>query len=86
METSVFSLLVRNNFGVLAKISSQFSRRACNISSLTVYETRESGISHMVVTLAESEEKVRQIYGQLEKLEDVVQVSVLKHDRISNKF
>lgn len=73
-EKSVFSILVRNRFGVLTKVSTLFGQRGCNIHSLTVCPTHIDQFSHITVTLYEPEERVVQIQKQLQKLEDVQQV------------
>jgi acetolactate synthase-1/3 small subunit len=77
MQERIFSIYVQNRFGVLAKVSSLFSRRGCNIKSLTVFETSEPGISHMTIVFTEEDEKAYQIYNQLGKLEDVKRVALL---------
>ncbi|MDR1821120.1 MAG: acetolactate synthase small subunit [Oscillospiraceae bacterium] len=77
MKERIFSIIVQNRFGVLAKVSSLFSRRGCNIRSLTVFETQEPGLSRMTIVFAEEDEKALQIYHQLGKLEDVKRVALL---------
>lgn len=78
MEANVFSLLVANRFGVLTKVTTLFSRRGCNIHSLTVDITHNPEFSRITVTVLVSKEKVEQIYKQLKKLEDVRQVTLFK--------
>lgn len=78
MEPNVFSLLVANRFGVLTKVTTLFSRRGCNIHSLTVDITHNPEFSRITVTVLESKPKVEQIYKQLKKLEDVKQVTLFK--------
>lgn len=77
MEKSVFSILVKNQFGVLTKVSTLFGQRGCNIHSLTVCPTHIDQFSHITVTLYEPEERVVQIQKQLQKLEDVKQVRTI---------
>ncbi|MDR3209956.1 MAG: acetolactate synthase small subunit [Oscillospiraceae bacterium] len=77
MEKRVFLVLVQNRFGVLAKVSSIFGRRGCNIHALTVYE-EEPGLSRMTITFTCGAETTRQISNQLKKLEDVREVALLE--------
>ena len=44
-QSTVLSILVENNPGVLARVAGLFSRRGFNIDSLTVGETQDSKIS-----------------------------------------
>lgn len=67
--------LVENRFGVLARISSLFSARGYNITSLAVGETQEPTISCMTIVVnAEDERVLEQIKKQLNKLIDVITV------------
>ena len=74
-EKLVLSVLVDNESGVLQRVASLFSRRAYNISSLTVSETEDPTIE----TNTEPE-NFRQIKRQLLKLEIVEKVSELTPD------
>ena len=67
--------LVENKFGVLARVSSLFSARGYNISSLAVGETQDPAISCMTIVVNAEEERVlEQIKKQLHKLIDVITV------------
>ncbi|TVR46937.1 MAG: acetolactate synthase small subunit [Planctomycetota bacterium] len=66
------SLLVRNQPGVLTRISLVFSRRGYNIESLVVSPSRQEGFSRMTITSSGRPEVLEQIIKQLEKLIDVV--------------
>ncbi len=79
-EKLVLSVLVDNESGVLQRIASLFSRRAYNISSLTVSETEDEKFSRMTIETETEPENVRQIKAQLLKLEIVKKVSELKPD------
>lgn len=74
---SVLSLLVSNRFGVLTKVSTMFSRRGCNIHSLTVGPTQLPEYSRITVTVSEPGDKLDQIFSQLHKLEDVKEVTLV---------
>lgn len=67
--------LVENKFGVLARVSSLFSARGYNITSLAVGETHDSGISCITIVVEAHEERIlEQIKKQLYKLIDVITV------------
>lgn len=78
MKTTVLSLLVNNNSGVLSRVSGMFSRRGYNIDSLTVGVTEDPKFSRMTVAVSGDDKILSQIKNQLYKLEDVVDVTVLK--------
>ena len=76
-EKLVVSVLVDNESGVLQRVASLFSRRAYNISSLTVSETEDPKFSRMTIETNTEPENFRQIKRQLLKLEIVKKVSEL---------
>ena len=76
-EKLVLSVLVDNESGVLQRIASLFSRRAYNISSLTVSETEDEKFSRMTIETYTEPENFRQIKRQLLKLEIVEKVAEL---------
>ena len=71
------SVLVANEFGVLARVSGMFSARGYNISSLCVGETEDPTISRMTVTVHGDNNVLAQIIQQLNKLVDVIRVEDL---------
>ena len=79
-EKLVLSVLVDNESGVLQRVASLFSRRAYNISSLTVSETEDPNFSRMTIETNTEPENFRQIKRQLLKLEIVEKVSELTPD------
>ncbi len=76
-DRRVISVLLENEPGALVMVAGLFSARGCNIDSLTVAVTEEESLSRMTIISWESEEKISQIIKQLNKLVNVVQVSVL---------
>ncbi len=78
MKQTVLSLLVDNTSGVLSRVSGMFSRRGYNIDSLSVGITENPKYSRMTVAVTGDERIITQIKNQLNKLEDVVEVSELK--------
>lgn len=73
----ILSVLVENHSGVLSKISGLFSRRGYNIHSLTVGVTEDPNISRMTIVVVGDEQMLEQINKQLNKLIDVIKVTVL---------
>jgi len=68
------SVLVNNRPGVLARVSSLFSRRGFNIDSLAVSTTEDPLVSRMTIVVTGDEMVLEQIEKQLYKLIDVIKV------------
>lgn len=68
------SILVENQFGVLARVSSLFSARGYNIDSLCVGETQDPTVSRMTVVVRGDDKVLNQIEKQLKKLVEVIDV------------
>ena len=75
------SVLVKNEFGVLSRVSGLFSARGFNIESLTVAETLDPEFSRMTIVTAGNEQIIEQILKQLRKLIDIIKVSDLTGKR-----
>ena len=73
----ILSILVRNQPGVLMRVSGMFSRRGFNIDSLAVGITQNPEFSRMTVTMKADELTMVQVCKQLEKLVEVESVKVL---------
>lgn len=73
----VISLLVDNQSGVLARVSSLFCRRGFNIDSLTVSATNDPTVSRITVSVSGTEKELQQLILQTERLEVTRQVFVL---------
>lgn len=71
------SVLVKNEFGVLSRVSGLFSARGFNIESLTVAETLDPLFSRMTIVSEGNDQIIEQILKQLRKLIDVIKVSDL---------
>lgn len=78
MRKQVFSLLVDNNPGVLSRISGLFSRRGYSIDSITAGMTADPRFTRITVVSSGDELILSQIEKQVRKLEDVVDIKVLK--------
>lgn len=72
--------LVEDHPGVLARISSLFSRRRFNIISLTVGQTERKGLSRMTVTVDATSTNVEQVIKQMYKIVNVLKVSDVTKD------
>ncbi|HEY6837505.1 MAG TPA: acetolactate synthase small subunit [Geobacteraceae bacterium] len=68
------SVLVENEFGVLARVAALFSGRGFNIDSLSVAPTNDVTISRMTIVTRGDEQILEQITKQLNKLIDVIKV------------
>jgi acetolactate synthase-1/3 small subunit len=68
------SVLVENQFGVLARISGMFSARGFNIDSLTVGVTDDDEISRMTIVVKGDDRILEQVMKQLNKLINVIKV------------
>ncbi len=87
MDRHILSVFVRNQYGVLARISSMFRRRGFNIDTLTVGATEDSNYSRMTVTFNGDDSVKNQIIRQLGKMPDVVSISELhRGDSVSREL
>lgn len=77
MNQYIITALVSNHSGVLTRISGLFSRRGYNIDSLSVCATENAEYSRMTIVSVCDEATIQQITRQLDKLIDVIKVSLL---------
>ncbi|HHU48814.1 MAG: acetolactate synthase small subunit [Caldicoprobacterales bacterium] len=82
----VLGVLVDNHPGVLSKVSGLFSRRGFNIDSLAVGETENPEVSRITIVVDGDEYIVDQLTKQLNKLINVIKVSVIGEDSISREL
>ena len=75
---TVYSLLVDNNPGVLSRISGLFSRRGYSIDSITAGVTADPRFTRITIVASGDELILSQIEKQVRKLEDVIEIKVLK--------
>ncbi len=78
MERYTVAVLVRNQFGVLNRVTSMFRRRQFNINSLTVSETESPALSRITVQFEGEAGVKQQLINQLYKLPDVCSVQEYK--------
>jgi acetolactate synthase-1/3 small subunit len=74
---SPISVLVRNERGVLSRVSGLFARRGFNIYSLAVGETDDPTVSRISVVVAGEPPVIDQVVKQLRRLVSVIKVSDL---------
>ncbi len=80
MERYKVAVLVRNQFGVLNRVTSMFRRRQFNISALTVSETESNEYSRITVIFDGDELNKQQLINQLYKLPDVCSIKELDNE------
>jgi acetolactate synthase-1/3 small subunit len=74
------SVLVENQFGVLARVAGMFSGRGFNIDSLNVAPTHDPALSRITVVLKGDEAALDLAIKQLRKLVNVVEAVDFKGD------
>ena len=72
--THTLSVLVEDRPGVLARVSSLFSRRGFNIESLAVGPTELKGISRMHIMVSVEDVPLEQVTKQHNKLVNVIKI------------
>ena len=70
--------LVEHKPGVLYEVSNMFRRRGFNIESISVGVTEQKDLARMTITVNGDERTIEQVVKQLNKLINVVKVSILE--------
>lgn len=70
-----FSIITKDQPGVLVRIALVFARRGYNIESLAVSPSARAGFSRMTITSRGASDNIEQIKRQLTKLIDVVYIT-----------
>ena len=86
MSKFVISVYVDNQIGVLARVTSLFTRRGFNIDSLTVGETERSEYSRITISMNGDCYARDQMINQLKKLVNVKKVEILQSDSIEREL
>jgi acetolactate synthase-1/3 small subunit len=74
MKIYSIAIMVKNEYGVLNRVTSMFRRRQFNITCLTVSETETEDLSRITVQFeAENDRAREQLVAQLAKLPDVIE-------------
>ncbi|MCR5302791.1 MAG: acetolactate synthase small subunit [Lachnospiraceae bacterium] len=76
----LYSILVENRSGVLAKVSGLFARRCFNIDSLAVGETDDPSTSCITIVSSGDKSTLEQIEKQLNKKIDVVKIKTFSEE------
>jgi len=76
---TVFS---ENHIGLLSRITLIFTRRKINIESLTVSESALQGVFKFTIVVVCSEDTVRKIVSQIEKVIDVLKAFYLTNEEM----
>ena len=80
MNRYTVAVLVRNQFGVLNRLTSMFRRRQFNISSITASESESSDYSRITFSFDGEENGKQQLVNQLYELPDVCSIKELSTD------
>ena len=80
MTRHTLSVLVEDKPGVLARVSSLFSRRGFNIESLAVGPTEVPEVSRMTIVVSVDRLPLEQVTKQLNKLVNVLKIVELEED------
>ncbi len=80
MSCYTVAVLVKNQFGVLNRVTSMFRRRQFNIDALTVSETESPDFSRITVLFDGDDASKQQLVDQLYKLPDVCSIKELDSD------
>ncbi len=82
----VIAVYVDNQYGVLTRVTSMFTRRGFNIDALTVGETESPAYSRITISLSGDGYAREQLINQLKKLYNVKKVEVLEDTCISREL
>ena len=82
----VIAVYVDNQFGVLTRVTSMFTRRGFNIDALTVGETECPDYSRITISMSGDGYAREQLINQLRKLYNVKKVEVLEDDSIKREL
>ena len=86
MNKFVIAIYVDNQFGVLTRVTSMFTRRGFNIDALTVGETESPAYSRITISLSGDGYAREQLINQMKKLFNVKKVEVLEEDCIKREL
>jgi len=81
----LYSVLVENRSGVLAKVSGLFARRCFNIDSLAVGETDDPKVSCITIVSSGDKRTLEQIEKQLNKKIDVIKIKTFAEEESTSR-
>ena len=79
-RTGVFSMLVTNEAGVAARLTSLYARRGYNIDSFTASPTNDPKLTRITLVLTGDDRKFNQIFTQTAKQEFVKSISLMEEN------
>lgn len=83
----IYSVLVDNQPGVLARVANLFRRRGFNIESLAVGPTEKPELSRMTIVADAEDKPIEQVSKQLNKLINVVKIIELReHNAVAREL
>jgi len=77
-RTGVFSMLVTNEAGVAARLTSLYARRGYNIDTFTASPTNDPKLTRITLVLTGDDRKFNQIFTQTAKQEFVKSISLME--------
>lgn len=78
----IITIYSENHIGLLNRITINFTRRKMNIESLTVSASALKGVSKFTIVVNETEDRVKKVVGQLEKVVDVLKAFYHRNDEM----
>jgi len=81
MNTIVVELIVNNHPGVMSHVAGLFARRAFNLEGIVCGKIGDGARSRMLL-LVNNDDRLEQIVKQLQKLYDVLAVSLKSDDSV----
>ncbi len=82
----VIAVYVDNQYGVLTRVTSMFTRRGFNIDALTVGETESPAYSRITISLSGDGYAREQLINQMKKLYNVKKVEVLEDNAVKREL
>lgn len=77
-QTCIIAAILEHKPGVLYKVANMFRRRNFNIESITLGPSRLRDLARMTIKVYGDEDTLEQITKQMNKLVDVIKVSILE--------
>jgi len=78
----IISVYSENHIGLLTRITIVFTRRKINIDSLTVSESALEGIYKFTIVINTTEDMVKKVVSQIEKIVDVLKAFYHTNDQM----
>jgi acetolactate synthase-1/3 small subunit len=83
----ILSILVYNKPGVMAKVTSLFTRRGFNIESISAGKAKENELMRFTIIVKGDDRSIEQIQKQLYKVLETVKVSpILSYNRVEREM